>query len=219
MARSGLMDSDRLPPSASRGRTFLLSPAHCGGKRARLLLGDSASFDLAQRLRQPEGAPIGEVFAFISELYFRGKLAYASAFATSAFVITPSRGLMSVDMPVTLDLLAEFAAVDVDPTDARYRQPLEHTVTQLAAASSGDFVLLGSIATDKYVELLLATLRERLYFPETFVGRGDMSRGGVMLRAARCGEELSYVPLAGAMRRGARPPRLPRLNQPRGSAP
>lgn len=208
------MNPDRLSRSTSQGRTFLLSPAHCGGKRARLLFSDSASFGLAERLRQPEGAPVGEVFAFISELYFRGKLAYACAFATSAFVITPSRGLMSVDTPVTLDLLAEFAAVDVDPTDARYWQPLQRTAAQLAATSSGDFVLLGSIASDKYVELLLATLGERLYFPETFVGRGDMSRGGVMLRAARCGEELSYVPLAGAMRRGARPPRLPRLSEP-----
>jgi hypothetical protein len=198
--------------ATSRGRTFLLSPAHCGGKRAKLLLSGSASFALAERLRQPAGAPIGEVFAFISELYFRGKLAYASAFAASALVITPSRGLMPVETPVTLDLLAEFAAVDVDPTDSRYRQPLEHTATQLAAASPGDFVLLGSIATDKYVELLVTTLGERLYFPETFVGRGDMSRGGVMLRAARSGEELSYVPIAGAIRRGARPPRLPRLS-------
>ncbi|MPY90308.1 MAG: hypothetical protein GEU99_20585 [Luteitalea sp.] len=171
----------------------------------------SASFDLARRLQQPEGVPIGEAFAFISGLYFRGKLAYACAFTTSAFVITPSRGLLPLDAPVTLDLLAEFAAVQVDPTNTRYRQPLQRTVAQLATASSGDFVLLGSIATDKYVEVLLAYLGDRLYFPETFVGRGDMSRGGVMLRAARCGEELLYVRIANAVRRGARPPKLPML--------
>ena len=64
-------------------RVFLLSPASCHGERARLLLRDEACFDLALRLRG-EGAPLGEVFSFLSGLYFRGKLAYARAFAASA---------------------------------------------------------------------------------------------------------------------------------------
>ena len=42
----------------------------------------------------------------------------------------------------------------------------------------------------------------------TFVGRGDMSRGGLLLRHARSGVELDYLPLRGATRHGARPPRL-----------
>src|SRR6266853_118967 len=42
-------------------------------------------------------------------------------------------------------------------------------------------VLLGSIASAKYVEPLLAVLGERLLFPPSFVGRGDMSRGGLLL--------------------------------------
>ena len=71
-------------------------------------------------------------------------------------------------------------------------------------------MLLGSIATGKYVDPLLEVFRDRLVFPETFVGRGDMSRGGVLLRAARSGEELSYRPIAGAIRHGKRPPKLPR---------
>lgn len=73
---------------------------------------------------------------------------------------------------------------------------------------SRNVVLLGSIATGKYADTLLAVLGERLVFPALFVGRGDMSRGGLLLRAVRDGRELDYVPVAGTVRRGRRPPRL-----------
>ena len=69
-------------------------------------------------------------------------------------------------------------------------------------------VLLGSIASGKYVEVLQGIFGERLMFPADFVGRGDMSRGGLMLRSASSLNELRYIPLAGAVRRGPRPPRL-----------
>jgi hypothetical protein len=69
-------------------------------------------------------------------------------------------------------------------------------------------VLLGSIATAKYSSILSEAFRERLRFPSSFIGRGDMSRGGLMLRCARAGRELEYVPLSGAPTRGSRPPRL-----------
>jgi hypothetical protein len=58
---------------------------------------------------------------------------------------------------------------------------------------------------------------ERLLFPAEFVGRGDMSRGGLMLRCVDQRTELSYVPVQGAMRRGARPPKLPPDAPPRHS--
>jgi hypothetical protein len=73
-------------------------------------------------------------------------------------------------------------------------------------------VLLGSIASGKYVELLTSVLGRRLLFPGDFVGRGDMSRGGLMLRCAREGRELRYVALLDADRHGPRPARLPRLH-------
>ena len=44
-------------------RVFLLSPAHCGGQRARLVLRQAARFDLARRLRSWQGASLGEVSA------------------------------------------------------------------------------------------------------------------------------------------------------------
>jgi hypothetical protein len=184
-------------------------------------------FELARRLAESQGAPIGDVFAFISGLYFRGKLAYARAFApASAFVITPSRGLLPIDHPITRDVLEEFACCDIDAGNASYRRPLERDVRLLASATlrppptttathaSHDVVLLGSIASDKYVDVLLSHFGDRLYFPESFVGRGDMSRGGLMLRAASAGEELTYTRIAGAIRRGPRPPRLEKLRRP-----
>ena len=197
-------------------RVFLLSPAYAGGERARMIMSERAQFDLARRLRSNKPPSLGEVFAFLSGLYFRGKLAYANAFAprrgrkASVRVITPTRGLVPAAAPVGLADLQEFAAVDIHESDPRYRAPLERDVKNLAAklAPETQIVLLGSIATAKYVDVLLEHFGQRLCFPADFVGRGDMSRGGLLLRCAvdRC--ELSYIPVLGAVRKGKRPPKL-----------
>jgi hypothetical protein len=201
---------DMAPP-----RVFLLSPAHCGGKRAGYLFNPGARFDLAMRLRSPRSVPLGEVFSFVSGLYFRGKVAYASAFArppagmSGALVITTNRGLVPADTTVTLDDLRDMACVDIASDERRYRTPLERDARALAALPrQAEFVLLGSVATGKYVDVLLEALGDRLLFPQEFVGRGDMSRGGLMLRCAAEGKELTHVPVAGATRRGQRPPKL-----------
>ena len=197
-------------------RIFLLSPAYAGGERARMILSNRAEFELARKLRDKQGAPIAEVFTFLSGLYFRGKIAYATAFARPArgtqgvFVITPTRGLVDARMRIHLDDLREFATVDIHEDDSRYRLPIErdarHLATKLSAQS--EVVLLGSIATGKYVDVLLANFGQRLRFPADFVGRGDMSRGGLMLRCAADRQELSYLPVAGAIVNGKRPPKL-----------
>jgi len=197
-------------------RIFLLSPAHCGGLRARMVLSERASFDLAQRVRVA-GAPLGEVFSFLSGLYFRGKLTYARAFANAAdgrdgvFVITPTDGLRPADEPVDLARLQRFATVDIAGDDPRYRGPLDRDARRLARriGATGEVVLLGSIATAKYIDPLLAAFGQRLRFPADFVGRGDMSRGGLLLRCARAGTELEYVGVGDVVRRGPRPPKLP----------
>lgn len=198
-------------------RIFLLSPAFAGGKRGEMVMRDAASFPLAKRLRTAEGVPIGEVYSFLSGLYFRGKMAYVRAFAKplpdglpGAFVITPTRGLVPTDAKIGIELLREFAAGEVDAADPNYRIPLETHSRVLREHVGGecDIVLLGSIATGKYVDVLTGVFGERLLFPAEFVGRGDMSRGGLMLRAAESGEELEYVPVVGARRRGSRPPKL-----------
>ena len=196
-------------------RVFILSPAYAGGQRARLIMSERAQFDLAQRLRTG-GATIGEVFTFLSGLYFRGKIAYAKAFARpasgtgGALVITPTRGLIDAETLITLDDLREFAEVDIDAEDPRYRKPLERDARRLARELSPDseVVLLGSVATGKYVDVLLTNFKERLRFPGDFVGRGDMSRGGLMLRCVVDGQELPYITVAGAVRSGKRPPKL-----------
>lgn len=201
-----------MPP----GRIFLLSPARCGGKRAAMLLNERATFELAQRLREPGGAPIGDVFRFLSGLYFRGKLAYATAFArppegmAGVYAITSNRGLVPSQTRITLDDLCAFGDVDIESGDDRYRVPFARDARELLARISADteVVLLGSVASGKYVELLLEVFGDRLHFPADFVGRGDMSRGGLMLRCVEDQSELAYVPVKDAVRRGSRPPKL-----------
>jgi hypothetical protein len=210
------------PPRTRGGRVFLLSPANCSGRRAKIVLSERAQFDLAVRLRGDEGVAIGEVFAFVSGLYFKGKLAYALGFArppepgaplagNGALVITPNAGLRPAETAVTADALRAFAGVDIASNDPRYRRPLLASACALAEEIGPDceVVLLGSIASAKYVDVLTEAFGARLVFPVDFVGRGDMSRGGLLLRCARSGEELPYVPVRGAVRHGPRPPRLP----------
>lgn len=195
-------------------RIFLLSPAHCGGKRAELLLNRRAAFPLAVRLQSPPGATLGEAFSFLSGLYFRGKLAYAERFARppanspGVQVITTNRGLLSPEATIAAADLLEFGTVDISADHPDYRVPLTRDVTRLSGLGQTEVVLLGSVATGKYVDILLEALGERLLFPAEFVGRGDMSRGALLLQAVRKGVELTYRPVAGAIRRGRRAPKV-----------
>jgi hypothetical protein len=197
-------------------RTFLLSPAYAGGQRARMIMSERAQFDLARRLRSENRPSLGEVFTFLSGLYFRGKLAYANVFAQPApktpgvLVITPNRGLVPAESPIGIEDLRDFGTVEIDEEDPRYRKPLERDVKKLARklTANCEVVLLGSVATGKYVDILLAHFGKKLRFPADFVGRGDMSRGGLLLRCAVDHNELPYIPVAGAVRKGKRPAKL-----------
>src|ERR1700730_16955353 len=117
-------------------RIFLLSPANAGGVRAKMIMSENARFILARRLRN-DGLPLGELFSFISGLYFRGKLAYARAFASppaevpGVLVITAGRGLVSPDALMTYDEMMEIADVPVDVADPRYRGPLDRDAQEL----------------------------------------------------------------------------------------
>ena len=186
-----------------------------------MILSPAAQFALARQLRTVEGAPLGEVFSFVSGLYFRGKLSYARRFATppdpadpvvagGVLVITPNAGLRSADTLVDVESFQAFANVNIDLANAAYRGPLEKGAKALldAVGPDCDVVLLGSIASGKYVEVLQPIFGDKLVFPPAFVGRGDMSRGGLMLRCVMTGVELEYAPIAGATRHGQRPPKL-----------
>jgi hypothetical protein len=202
-------------------RIFLLSPANCGGTRAKQAMSPNATFALAVALRSADGAPLGDLFSFVSGLYFRGKLTYARRFArppepdnpivaAGIHVITANAGLRSPDTLVTHDAVRAFGRGDIDADNAKYRRPLEASARALRGevGPECDVVLLGSIASPKYVEILTGIFGDRLQFPIAFVGRGDMSRGGLLLRQAREGVELEYVPVLGASLHGVRPPKL-----------
>src|SRR4029450_12256882 len=100
--------------------------------------------------------------------------------------ITPTDGLRPADEPVDVARLRRFATVDIAGDDPRYREPLERDARRRprGTGAGGEVVLLGSIATGKYIEPLLAALGERLRFPADFVRRGGMSRSGLLLRRA-----------------------------------
>jgi hypothetical protein len=189
-------------------RIYLLSPANLGGRRAEILLRPEAEFALAEQVRSEQGAALGDVFSFVSGLYFRGKMAYAGTFADpprgqpGALVITGGRGLLPLDTWVTTEDLHELAKVPIDPREDRYVRPLDIAVRQLRAdlPHDGQVVLLGSLSSAKYVELLLTLLGDRLWFPEAFVGMGDMQRGSLMLKAAQARVPLTYVRAQGAVR-------------------
>jgi hypothetical protein len=194
-------------------RIFLLSPASSGGKRAALLFNDRAEFDIAKRVREQPGAPLGEVFSFLSGLYFRGKLAYAREFqnppprrAPGIQIITPTDGLYSPGTLITLRDLERFAAVPIDAAESRYRYPLERDAGKIAEriGPKCQVVLLGSVATGKYVDVLLPIFGDRLVFPHEFLGHGDMARGGMLLQRAASRTELTYIPASDPSRLGAK---------------
>ena len=197
------------------GRIFLLSPAKAGGPRYSLLMREQANFDLAKRLREG-AATIGEVYSFISGLYFRGKMMYAEAFRAApgglppSLVMVPGAGLVPPETIIDAGQLRAIAEISVTENNPEFRDPLT-TAAKLLDEHAGKhcaYVLLGSVASAKYTSPLLEIFGDRLLFPADFVGRGDMSRGGLMLRQARAGVELPYIPVRGAPLRGARPPRL-----------
>jgi len=205
-----------VPPG--RRRIFLLSPAKVTGERAQLVMRDAAAFDLAVRLRT-HGAPLGEVFSFMSGLYFRGKHAYARAFADpppgvpGSLVITAGFGLLPSDTIVTRNHLRSFAGFSVDINNAGYVSAVRRDATLIRESIGNDcaVILLGSVATLKYLEPLKDVFGEQLFFPRDFIGRGDLSRGGLLLRAVRAATELVYAPVGPSTHHGARPEKLSRV--------
>lgn len=147
-------------------RVFILSPARAGGRRAQLLTRPQAAFELARQMQIGDAA-LGDVFTFCSGLYFRGKLTYGQKFAQPPIgipgvqIITPSRGLLSAETRIGTGELREFVTVAVDADEARFTGPLRQSAETLAAATC-EVVLLGSIATGKYVDCLLPMLADSM---------------------------------------------------------
>ncbi len=180
-------------------KVFLLSPASMNGERARQLTSPQSTFEAAQLYRSPEGVPIALAFAFMSALYFRGKIAYAMHFSDleNTWVIAPGFGLVPPSWTITEERMKILRRTPVDVRKRNYRQPLERDAVALAQTldSNSQVVLLGSVATGKYVDVLWPIFGKRLRFPTAFAGLGDMSRGGLLLRAVRANRELDYTTL------------------------
>lgn len=187
-------------------KIFLLSPANMSGVRARQLCSPRANFPAARLYQSADGVPIGQAFSFMSGLYFRGKITYAQRFTAppdtsrdpGIYIIAPGFGLVPPEWMIDGRRMKRLRRIPVDPDSRAYRKPLEEHAAALAARLPAEIgvVLLGSIATGKYVDLLLPIFKDRLLFPRSFEGRGDMSRGALMLAAARTGEELEYMTFA-----------------------
>ena len=184
-----------------RLRIFLLSPANASGIKGQRLLNSTVHSDLAVRLRDA-GASLGEVYRFISSLYFRGKLDYAERFknpprGVAGVQIITGGGLMLPETVVTLSDLRKISATSIDVKNSDYRLPLHSALLRLRelAGPDTDIILLGSIATPKYVTPIREVFGERLLFPTDFLGRGDMSRGSMLLRCCAQGAELAYSPV------------------------
>ena len=217
-ARFQVISPDASPPPHT---IFILSPANLGGERGALLLREGAGSPLGQQLRSPGGAPLREVFSFISSLYFRGKSAYAEFFGRpppgldAALVITPGDGLCAAGEALTLERARAWASVPIDERNADFTTPLIRHAEDLERGygATTRFVLLGSVASNKYVRPLTRVFGDHLLFPPAFIGRGDMSRGGLLLRAVSESSELDYAPVEGAIRHGPRVPRLPRMSR------
>jgi hypothetical protein len=184
---------------------FLISPANMSGLRAKQLMSPRAKFEAARMYQSSEGVPIALAFAFMSALYFRGKIAYALQFAAveDIFVIAPGFGLVPPDWRITPERMKVLSKTEVDVRKRNYRKPLERDALRLAEELGDDaqVVLLGSVASGKYVDILWPIFGERLLFPSIFAGLGDMSRGGLLLRAARASRELEYTSLSAPRRR------------------
>ena len=167
-------------------RIFLLSPASCGGRRARLLFDPRARFDLARALRTTAGVPLGQVFSFMSGLYFRGKLEYARTYARppdgspGVFIVTSGEGLCVPETRVRPDVLERWAAIPIDTSQLRYTEPPLRDARPIATgspASGREVALPGGVATGKPRRSAAGRLRPAPRVPADFVGRGDMSRG------------------------------------------
>lgn len=197
-----------------RPRVFLLSPASLDGVRAAQLTSPRARFEAAVSYRSPEGVTVEEAFTFMSSLYFRGKITYARRFAApppelalgtgddGILVIAPGYGLVPPSWRITKERMKKLSKTPVDLKCSAYCEPLKAHAEQLREIAPGSHVvLLGSVATGKYVDVLLPVFGDWLLFPREFAGAGDMKRGGMLLRAVREGQELDYVTLDAPRRR------------------
>ena len=209
IARTDVAQRGDMPDPSDRPRVFLISPATAHGPRATMLRKPGSGSSLARRLREG-GVPLGDVFSFLSGFYFRGKLEYARAFARAREasdrirVITMTDGLVSPDATIAVEDLERYALCSEGTAAAA--ATLERTASTFSQriGPGAEVVLLGSVSTGKYTDLLAPIFGERLLFPRDVLHIGQLARGALFLRRAHDGEELEYVPVSEIARAGRR---------------
>jgi hypothetical protein len=192
-----------------RPRIFLLSPATAHGAKGKTLLEAEPRTPAARRFRE-EGMAVGDVFRYLSGLYFNGKLTYARTLGAppsglegmEALVISMTDGLLAPEMPVGPEELRRYAAAERGSEAGR--RALEEDARALASevGDECDVVLLGALATGKYTDALLPVFGERLLYPRALLGLGQLDRGALLFRCVRAGTELDYAPVAAIDARG-----------------
>src|ERR1700687_5976686 len=175
MFKHMVLRNESLPNSSAqaeaaplRARIFLLSPANTSGIKGQRLLSSTGESELAARLRGL-GAPLGDVYRSISSLYFRGKLDYAERFQNpprgiAGIQIITGAGLMLPETVVTLSELRRISSTSIDAKNSQYRLPLDSALLRLRemVGNQTDIILLGSVATSKYITPITEVFRERL---------------------------------------------------------
>ena len=201
-------------------------PTAAAGARQQVLSPQAAFAARRGSCARAQGAPLGDVFTFVSGLYFRGKLAYARRFASPPEPRIrrrlgrarhhAERRAPQPETPVTRRRAARL----------RRRRRRSRPTRATGGRSSGararwlreigadcEVVLLGSIASPKYVDVLLDDLRRAPAVPDRFrrPRRHEPRRPAAAQARARASSS-TYAPMAGAVRHGARPPKLPPLD-------
>jgi hypothetical protein len=96
---------------------------------------------------------------------------------------------------IQLPKLRGFARVPIHLKNRLYCCSLRRSARKLAVdiGPNCEVILLGSVGTGKYLDILAPIFGSRLRIPAEFVGRGDMSRGGLLLRCVRDNHQLNYI--------------------------
>ena len=75
-----------------------------------------ARFELAQKLQRGEKVPLGEVFSFLSGLYFRGKLAYVHVRQLKDMDLISDERIGRTRMLRTTTTFADYFNLNHDPS-------------------------------------------------------------------------------------------------------
>ena len=191
--RGGMRDRIIMPRCA-QPRVFLLSPAHLGGERARILMRPEASFDLAARVREKRRCArrrdlrVSERALLPRQAHLRGRVRGGAASPRSR---RPTSSPPTAGWPPCTSASITRARPRWAASTSTARRGLSQAArARRQEAGEADRRRRGGAARLGGVDEVHRRARARcssarLVCPVDFVGRGDMSRGSLMLQARR----------------------------------